>query len=744
MTSNISTPNRKRGRSLSLGECSQSSSSKSCRELFGDCALVEIIHLHDCLRGALKALQNDIDLLRMSVDRGIIDSKVSELERQVTGRFKVIWSVFQAHSSAEDEFIWPALQSKTGQCLGSPHHSESETDEGSESSLIEQFEYVEDHEDEERMFKEMDELLSKLRLKLSRTSSKCESQTPDCIESSVSFLVKKLFNLMTNLLEHLMEHLEKEETECMPLVVKHLNKEEINDVVGQIMGKRSSETIAKIMSMAVENLDEADREEMVRHMKQAMVGTFFEKWLSMSGWSISPSDGSTLAENAEMKDKHVGCQYKLGESQQEQTNKKARTIAAKMLSCCSKKSNEPITSKKDLERMIRSVVADRTLSPAEKNNTIQGLRDSVWKSNLQKRNAAQQLYLPNSFSGNSCTVLPSRPSGVSGQCCCTGNTRSKGNSPPSKYFKKCNDGAIDQTKENAPLFTKAEFAPTYHGSTGKVLGCPHYARSCKLRHPSSGRLYTCRLCCDQERENPLSEEDSNLDRYAVTEVYCMKCSTLQPANDSCTNPKCESQGSAFAKYHCKICNLYDDEPNKNIFHCPYCNVCKIGKGLGIDYRHCMQCNACVSLDDDDHRCIPQRLQSSCPICHESMFESTEPLRGLKCGHVMHLSCFGKYVRGGAYTCPLCKKSMEDMKEYFSMLDAAVRMQPMPVAYHATKSNISCQDCSKTSQVPYHFVGCKCLHCGSYNTRELGKVQVYTPQTPDQTLVNPLIRLPSVI
>jgi hemerythrin-like domain-containing protein len=46
-------------------------------------------------------------------------------------------------------------------------------------------------------------------------------------------------------MQHLMVHLEKEETQCMPLVVKHLNKEEINDLVGQIMGKRSSETIAE-------------------------------------------------------------------------------------------------------------------------------------------------------------------------------------------------------------------------------------------------------------------------------------------------------------------------------------------------------------------------------------------------------------------------------------------------------------------------------------------------------------------
>lgn len=60
-------------------------------------------------------------------------------------------------------------------------------------------------------------------------------------------------------------------------------------------------------------------------------------------------------------------------------------------------------------------------------------------------------------------------------------------------------------------------------------------------------------------------------------------------------------------------------------------------------------------------------------------------------------------------------------DYFAMLDAAVRMQPMPAAYLTTKSNIYCQDCGKTGQVQYHFVGLKCADCGSYNTREMGRV-----------------------
>jgi phage FluMu protein Com len=73
--------------------------------------------------------------------------------------------------------------------------------------------------------------------------------------------------------------------------------------------------------------------------------------------------------------------------------------------------------------------------------------------------------------------------------------------------------------------------------------------------------------------------------------------------------------------------------------------------------------------------------------------------------------------------------MEDMKDYFALLDMAVRMQPMPAAYLGTMSNIYCQDCGKTGQTKYHFVGQKCPHCGSYNTREMGRVHMSPRSSP---------------
>ena len=692
------------------------------KDLFGDCALVEIIHLHDCLRGALNALEKDVNELSQIILKGGFREKnqqSNKLERKVASRFKVIWSVFKAHSSAEDEFIWPALQSKT-QGKVTHHHAPQKN-----VQTVEQEEYEEDHADEERMFSKMDDLLTKLRngllrqrLVLSNNESVEDSEGVDKIMKEIQELTKKLS-------QHLMEHLEKEEKQCMPLVAKHLSKSEIHDLVGKIMGRRSADMIAQIMTMAVQNLDVADREEMVTYMKQAMAGTFFDRWLSMSGWMDDGKDikrkrQAILPENTSDSQK----KSKPNDSSAEIiVNATAVPINPSVTIPQSTLPAARVTSQTELEKLIRVIATNPNLSPQQKNTTIQGLRDSVWKSNQQiKSNSEVAMFTPRTFSHNGSAA-------VSATC-----TPARRVTPPSIYYKKNKDGKIDvvwnsdepalrsSDAEAVPLFSASELAPTHHdGATGAVLGCPHYARACKLRHPVSGRLYTCRLCCEQELEMPSKDKDEPLDRYAVNEIMCMKCNTLQPADDRCLNSNCESGGKVFAKYFCRICNLYDDRP-RPIFHCPYCNTCRMGLGLGIDFRHCMRCNACVSLTDTNHKCIPQKLQGSCPICHESLFQSTEPLKGLKCGHVMHLSCFTDYRRGHCYTCPLCMRSMEDMSDYFALLDAAVRMQPMPAAYLKTVSNVYCQDCEKTSQCKYHFVGAKCAHCGSYNTRELGRVQ----------------------
>jgi hypothetical protein len=144
-----------------------------------------------------------------------------------------------------------------------------------------------------------------------------------------------------------------------------------------------------------------------------------------------------------------------------------------------------------------------------------------------------------------------------------------------------------------------------------VLGCKHYQRKCKLQAHCCGRWFTCRFCHDEV-------SDHNIVRNLTTTMMCMQCQTVQPAAQDCI--KCQTR---VAKYYCNECKLWDDDPRKNIYHCHDCGICRIGKGLGIDYFHCKTCNICMAMSlKGRHKCIERNLESDCPICGEYMFTST--------------------------------------------------------------------------------------------------------------------------
>ena len=121
-------------------------------------------------------------------------------------------------------------------------------------------------------------------------------------------------------------------------------------------------------------------------------------------------------------------------------------------------------------------------------------------------------------------------------------------------------------KPNRPHFV------SYASEAEGVFGCAHYRRNCALVAPCCGEVYVCRLCHD-------AEQDHKLDRYSVEEIVCMACGTRQGVTN-----RCQSCHIIMARYHCAICRLYDNDPDKDIYHCPFCNVCRRGKGLGTATR----------------------------------------------------------------------------------------------------------------------------------------------------------------
>lgn len=108
----------------------------------------------------------------------------------------------------------------------------------------------------------------------------------------------------------------------------------------------------------------------------------------------------------------------------------------------------------------------------------------------------------------------------------------------------------------------------------RPLGCEHYRRNVKMQCATCGRWYTCRLCHD-------AAEDHQLPRRETAHMLCMVCGCAQRVGDTCI--KC---GTPAARYYCGVCKLWNDDPDKNVYHCDGCGICRVGQGLGKDFYHC--------------------------------------------------------------------------------------------------------------------------------------------------------------
>lgn len=93
-------------------------------------------------------------------------------------------------------------------------------------------------------------------------------------------------------------------------------------------------------------------------------------------------------------------------------------------------------------------------------------------------------------------------------------------------------------------------------------------------------------------------------------------------------------------------------------HCPYCNMCRNGKGLGIDSYHCPTCNCCFHIKDaENHHCIENITHCNCPICEEYLLTSMEKVVVLHCGHSIHEHCLEEYLNVRSLNDGDCKEQL---------------------------------------------------------------------------------------
>nr|CAB3265498.1 RING finger and CHY zinc finger domain-containing protein 1 [Phallusia mammillata] len=233
-------------------------------------------------------------------------------------------------------------------------------------------------------------------------------------------------------------------------------------------------------------------------------------------------------------------------------------------------------------------------------------------------------------------------------------------------------------------------------------GCKHYQRMCKFVSPCCSKLFSCRLCHDEEISS------HKLNRHAVEKIVCCACTVTQGISN-----KCISCHVKFGNYFCAICRLYDDK-DKGQFHCELCGICRVGGR--INFKHCETCGFCLPNSIiESHKCIESNSKRNCPICLEDIHNSTIASHVPSCGHVLHTSCYESLLKAGDYRCAICGVSVVSMKEQWKMLDTEIEHTPMPEEYSNIKQWILCKDCHKVSEVKFHILGLKCQPCGSYNT-----------------------------
>mgnify|MGYP003953801139 CR=1 FL=1 len=171
------------------------------------------------------------------------------------------------------------------------------------------------------------------------------------------------------------------------------------------------------------------------------------------------------------------------------------------------------------------------------------------------------------------------------------------------------------------------------------MGCEHYDRECYILCNICNKYYSCRFCHD-------NKEEHKINRHNINYIKCINCNTEQKSKQQCI-----TCNIIMGKYFCDKCGLFDSS-DKDIYHCNKCKICRTGKKE--IYYHCDKCNGCYNKKcKNNHKCIENITKDNCCICLSDMFNSREGMQILKCGHVIHVSCFKEYIKYHV-RCPLCK------------------------------------------------------------------------------------------
>nr|CAB3473939.1 unnamed protein product [Digitaria exilis] len=264
--------------------------------------ILETIEKHFCNEES-KAIRKDLEYLDVESGK-LIDGDESCL-RQFIGRFRLLWGLYRAHSNAEDEIVFPALESR--ETLHNVSHS-----------------YTLDHKQEEQLFEDISEVLLELsHLYDSKSHDQTEVNEAErkCPDSSNKVdwvrkykeLATKLQGMCKSIRVALTNHVHREELELWPLFDKHFSVEEQDKLVGRIIGSTGAEVLQSMLPWVTSALSQEEQNKMLDTWKQATKNTMFGEWLN-EWWKGAPTSSDSSADSSSAPDSHV--QDKLDQNDQ--------------------------------------------------------------------------------------------------------------------------------------------------------------------------------------------------------------------------------------------------------------------------------------------------------------------------------------------------------------------------------------------------------------------------------------------
>ncbi|XP_022768172.1 zinc finger protein BRUTUS-like At1g74770 [Durio zibethinus] len=632
-----------------------------------------------------RALKKDLDYLVLGSAQ--LAENVGFLT-EFRQRFHLIQFLYQIHSDAEDEVAFPALEARGK--LRNISHS-----------------YALDHKMEVENFSKISLILDEI-YELDIISSSGESIMLDR-EAKHQQLCINLQDTCKSMHKLLSDHVHREEVELWPLFRECFSLEEQEKIIGNMLGRTGAEILKDMMPWLMASLTPDEQQVVMSLWHKATRNTMFDEWLG-EWW-----EGHKIAKAAEesttpwIADPLVIISTYLPKALDEQ-----EAICDNFLRASSIGADIELLGMPNMDDKVKVFKGDDNCSEcSECSGLFSSSNDKLCNeaADLMTNEPGQKVTQNSGQCKHLLTMsqedLEAAIRKVSSDTSLDPEKKSHvmQNLLMSRWILKQQIYNLEVNKSKNGEETPGQY-PSYRDPLKLALGCKHYKRNCKLFAACCNQLYTCIRCHDEVA-------DHSLERKSVTKMMCMKCLIIQPIGSTCSTVSCNNL--TMGKYYCRICKLFDDE--REIYHCPYCNLCRVGKGLGIDYFHCMNCNACMSRSLSLHVCREKSFEDNCPICHEDIFTSTAPVKALPCGHMMHSICFKEYTCTH-YTCPICSKSLGDMQVYFKMLDALLVEEKIPDEYHGRTQVILCNDCEKRGTAPFHWLYHKCSNCGSYNTRLL--------------------------